>query len=133
MVHAWGRGCAATARQALLGVAGLVTAGAQVNLAVERQAQVAAPDLVAGLVGAANELLYLLDTEGLVPGDITVACGDGLWQLTIRGDLLSEGSYQVAVVPKAATYHQAHLGPDPDPGACEAGGARWTACLILDL
>lgn len=135
IIQAWGPDCAATLRQVLLALAGMITGGNPVRLEVERRVLVDAADPVAAMVAAANELLYLLDTEGLLAGDVNLqlvelAAAGGVargpaWAVTVRGDYLHQGDYPTATVPKAATYHEAYLGPGPSSG--------WAARLIVDL
>ena len=77
------------------------------------------------LVALIDELILRLDAEGELAVDLTVARADGG---SLRGELVlcPVGDVEVhGVAPKAATWHEVRLGPDPDGG--------WTGAVMLDL
>ncbi len=86
---------------------------------------VSAPDREALLVAWLNELLYLLDTRGLLPRQCRIIhlTETGL-TAEIAGEAIDPQRHRIRRMVKAATYHGLHL-------AREDG--RWEARVILDL
>jgi|GEM_PF-631874 len=152
LIRAWSTSMLGAVRQTLLATASLAVTTSQVRRTGERTVLIEAADPVAGLVAAANELLFLLDVEGFVAADIAVCPAPGSscgaeggaspasggscsWQITLSGDLLAEAipPYQVGTIPKAATYHLATLAQVQQPLSSGYAAERWEASLVLDL
>lgn len=135
-VIGWGPERNEAIRQVLLGIVALIAPEGCLESRQTIEARISAPDPVAALVQAANELLFLVDTEGFVAADVLVseepgrAAGADIVSLLLelRGaPVFAEGAVPSGPVPKAATYHEALLEPD-----CAAPW-RWRARLTLDL
>jgi len=134
-IRCWGRTFSELVRQALLGTAALLAVPPAKGGAEKRTAQVTAPDRVAAVVQAVNELLFLFDVEGLVVADVCVeeqhpsGAGDAggcNLRLLFQGDILrpEEGRYLPLYGVKAATYHGAEVRVTDD---------RWSLDLTLDV
>jgi protein archease len=84
-----------------------------------------APDREALLVAWLNELLYLLDTRGLLPRRCRIIrLTETSLTAEIVGETIDPRRHRVRRMVKAATYHGLHL-------AQEDG--QWEARVILDL
>lgn len=135
-VISWGPKRNEAIRQVLLGIAALIMPEGCLESRQSIEARISAPDPVAAMVQAANELLFLVDTEGFVATDVLVSddpdCGAGAGVVSLLLELRGapafvEGAVPAGPVPKAATYHEAVLGPD------RSAPCRWRARLTLDL
>ena len=107
-----------------------------------RRIRLAAPDLEALLVGFANEIIFLFDSQAFVPSgfefhgieQLEQAGGTGSARLEaeVDGVALSEDALRPAagqrgilgLVPKAASYHMIEV--------VRLANGRWTARLVLD-
>lgn len=135
-VEAWGRTRAEAVRQVLLATAALVIDPGEVKArGFVFTHRITAPDAVSAIVQAANEYLYLLDSEGLLLADVLVAdvplpadVEGVLLDITFVGDGLgaAEHPHETKSPPKAATYHNASL-------LFDRRQAQWYAHIILDL
>lgn len=113
---------AAGLRGAVQGLAAL--AGAPVDRGShgdDRTVAVEAGEPVERLVALLNELIAIVDVEGLVAVDADVAVGDRRAEAAVRLAPLDPAA--AAAPPKAATWHDARSQPDD---------AGWHARVIID-
>ncbi len=86
---------------------------------------VSAPDREALLVAWLNELLYLLDTRGLLPRRCRIIqMNETSLTAEVAGEIIDPQRHNVRRMVKAATYHGLHL--------VQTDG-QWEARVILDL
>lgn len=86
---------------------------------------VSAPDREALLVAWLNELLYLLDTRGLLPRRCRIIqLSETSLTAEVAGETVDPQRHNVRRMVKAATYHGLHL--------TQTDG-QWEARVILDL
>lgn len=86
---------------------------------------VSAPDREALLVAWLNELLYLLDTRGLLPRRCRILqMNETSLTAEVAGETVDPHRHSVRRMVKAATYHGLHL--------TQTDG-QWEARVILDL
>ncbi len=115
---------AACLRGAVQGLAALAGAAAASpsNGRDQRTVAVDAGEPVERLVALLNELIVIVDVEGLVAVDAdNVAVGDSRVAVVVRLAPLDPAA--VAAPPKAATWHGARSQP---------GGGRWHARVVVD-
>lgn len=106
---------------ALLALAELVDSGAAAGRQGERRIELAAGDRASLLVDWLNELVYLADVDGFVPGRIErLSLQEAALEATVGGRLDAEPSSLV----KAATLTGAVFAQH---------GPRWRARVVLDV
>ncbi|MDP2871261.1 MAG: archease [Bacillota bacterium] len=138
---AWAQSLPEVIAQALLATASVLFPAPEVARVETRIVTLEAPDPVSLVVQSLNELLFLLDTEGFLLGQVSVeVSGPGLEQqkparsapvratLRLTGDRLgsSQREYRVMAGLKAATYNCARVSYVPER-------RRWEATLTLDV
>jgi SHS2 domain-containing protein len=89
------------------------------GIVTERSVALEAHDRAGLLIAFMGELVYLADTEGFVPEDVTVEMTAQALHATISGRLTS-----IAPLVKAATYHGLSF---------EQRGGSWHARIVLDV
>lgn len=109
---------------AALGFSELITEVDSLNCLIQRQFRLQEDDLETLLVSWLQELLYLLDTEGLIFGRFQVHCQDLELQATAWGEVFDPAMHTMRTEIKAVTYHQLEVVED-DQG--------WKAQVIFDI
>lgn len=119
IVEAWGPNEAACLRAAVLG---LVDAFADADPSAEPRwvpLQAEGDDAEGLLVSVLDEVVFLMDSEGLIPVDAVVTTGDD--GRSARGSLGVVGLDRVTVrgsAPKAISYNGLRFAPDDDGFSC---------------
>ena len=98
---------------------------------IRREVEVEAPDIEGLLVAWLSELIYLFDSEGLLPGKYEVirVLGKHLSAI-IWGETIANVPAVCQMEIKAVTYHLlqvTHISPAKD------GGYAWKARVIFDV
>ena len=102
----------------------LITTVDAVNCRIGRQFRLEEDDIETLLVSWLQELLYVLDTEGLIFGRFQVSLRDSLMEATAWGEPLDPDIHTVKTEIKAVTYHQLEV-VKTDRG--------WQAQVIFDI
>jgi SHS2 domain-containing protein len=107
-----------------LGFSELVTRVDSLNCLIQRQFRLQEDDMETLLVSWLQELLYLLDTEGLIFGRFQVNLKDFSLEATAWGEVFDPEIHTMKTEIKAVTYHQLEVVED-DQG--------WQAQVIFDI
>ncbi|MEE9122128.1 MAG: archease [Syntrophobacteria bacterium] len=107
-----------------LGFSELVTRVDSLKCLIQRQFRLQEDDMETLLVSWLQELLYLLDTEGLIFGRFQVNLKDFSLEATAWGDVFDPDIHTMKTEIKAVTYHQLEVVED-DQG--------WKAQVIFDI
>lgn len=111
--------------EAALALRHLLVEEGEVRPAVERTVEVGGADLPELLVNWLTELIFLVETEGLVFGDFSFeTLGEGRLSATARGEPLDEARHALGREVKAVTYHEIEVEPTPE---------GWRARVLFDL
>jgi len=102
----------------------LVTNADSLNLRLERKFRLHEDDMETLLVTWLQELLYLLDTEGLVFGRFQVNLQDFALEATAWGEVFDPEIHPMKTEIKAVTYHQLEV---------EQSDQGWQATIIFDI
>ena len=109
---------------AALALTELITSVDAVMQTVERQIRLQEDDLEVLLVSWLQELVYLLDTEGLIFGRFKVNLKDSGLEATAWGESFNREVHSAKTEIKAVTYHQIEV-IETDRG--------WEAQVVVDL
>jgi SHS2 domain-containing protein len=109
---------------AALGFSELITKVGSLNCMLQRQFRLQEDDMETLLVSWLQELLYLLDTEGLIFGRFRVKLKDLALEATAWGEVFDPEIHTLKTEIKAVTYHQLEVVED-DQG--------WEAQVIFDI
>lgn len=107
-----------------LGFSELVTRVDSLKCLIQRQFRLQEDDMETLLVSWLQELLYLLDTEGLIFGRFQVNLKDFSLEATAWGEVFDPEIHTMKTEVKAVTYHQLEVVED-DQG--------WQAQVIFDI
>ncbi len=112
-------------REAAVGMLGEITPLEGIGDKVEEMIQLEAPNLEELLVCWLNELLFFLDSRGLllVKYDFEVIKETGL-KVRAYGEVVDLSRREVGYEIKAATYHDVYV---------EEGGDGWRARVLFDI
>jgi SHS2 domain-containing protein len=123
-IEAWApsrQDCVAEALRGLIGSFADVT-GAPVARTTERLVLAAGDADV--LAAAAEEIIYLLDAEGMIPASVRVRSVTGGIVLVLA--LADADAVEITgAAPKAVSFHGLRCEPD--------GVGRWSACMTIDV
>jgi SHS2 domain-containing protein len=126
-VEAWAETCCDCIAAALRGLISTFAdvGGARPVRVVQRQVEAGSPaDLLAA---AADEIIYILDTDGEIPLSVQVRPGHPTRSsIVLRLELASAGSAEfTGAIPKAVSLHEL---------ACEADAVgSWSASMTVDV
>jgi SHS2 domain-containing protein len=109
---------------AALGFSELVTKVDSLNCLIQRQFRLQEDDMETLLVSWLQELLYLLDTEGLIFGRFQVKLKDLALEATAWGQVFDPEIHTMKTEIKAVTYHQLEVVEDQE---------GWKAQVIFDI
>ena len=109
---------------AALALAELITSVDAVTPRIERRFQLREEEIDTLLVSWLQELLYLLDTEGLIFGSFRVKLQGSQLEATAWGEPFDPGVHPMKTEIKAVTYHQLEV---------IERGEGWQARVIVDL
>lgn len=113
-IAAWGRDLREAFVEAARGMFALMVDLDAVEERVTRRVAVTAEDREDLLVRWLNELLFLVDSEGLVFRRFEIErMGERELQATVRGERLDPARHQPLAGVKAATYHQLSVEEGP--------------------
>jgi SHS2 domain-containing protein len=107
-----------------LAFAELVTSTNSLEYRVERRFTLLEDDIETLLVSWLQELLYLLDTEGLIFGRFQVKLQDSSLEAAAWGEVFNPEVHEMRTEIKAVTYHQLEV-TQSDEG--------WQAQVIFDI
>ncbi len=103
----------------------IITDIEQVEVHLEREADVEGGDREELMVAWLNELLYLHEVEGLLFRDFAVTeISEGRLKGVARGERFQEGRHVIKTSVKAVTYHQLEVKEED---------GRWQAQMIFDV
>lgn len=109
---------------AALGFSELITKVDSLNCPIQHQFRLQEDDIETLLVSWLQELLYLLDTEGLIFKRFQVNLKDLALEATAWGEVFDPAKHTTKTEIKAVTYHQLEVVED-DQG--------WKAQVIFDI
>ena len=109
---------------AALGFSELITRVDSLNCLIQRQFRLQEEDMETLLVSWLQELLYLLDTEGLIFGRFQVKLENLTLEATAWGEVFDPEIHTMKTEIKAITYHQLEV-VENDQG--------WKAQVIFDI
>jgi SHS2 domain-containing protein len=109
---------------AALGLSELVTRVDSLNCLIQRQFRLQEEDMETLLVSWLQELLYLLDTEGLIFVRFQVKLKDLALEATAWGEVFDPKIHTIKTEIKAVTYHQLEVAKDQE---------GWKAQVIFDI
>jgi SHS2 domain-containing protein len=109
---------------AALGFSELITRVDSLNCLIQRQFRLQEDDIETLLVSWLQELLYLLDTEGLIFGRFQVNLKDLALEATAWGEVFDPEIHTMKTEIKAVTYHLLEVVED-DQG--------WKGQVIFDI
>lgn len=122
-VEAWGPSREACFAEAVLGMVEAFVDTASMHPDSARHCRLEETDNEDLLVGVLDEVIYLLDTEEVVPVDVELE-PDGTG-IDVRFAVVdAEGATQVGAVPKGVSFHGLRFGPS-------AGG--WSCSVVVDV
>ncbi len=124
-IEAWGPQLGDLFEQAALGLKSLLIGTSPVAEAQTSPVRLDADDPGELLVAWLNEIIFLFETQNLVPGSFRIEQVDrtGL-QALVCNEAFAPDRHTVERQVKAATYHQLYLGKEAD---------GWHARIYLDL
>jgi SHS2 domain-containing protein len=102
----------------------LVTSADSLDCRTERRFKLQEDDIEILLVSWLQELLYLLDTEGLIFGRFQVKLQDSSLEAAAWGDVFDPDVHEMRTEIKAITYHQLEVVKSED---------GWQAQVIFDI
>jgi SHS2 domain-containing protein len=102
----------------------LITSAGSLQDRVERRFRLQEDDLASLLVAWLQELLYLLDTEGLIFGRFQVNLHELFLDATAWGEVFDPEIHPMKTEIKAVTYHQLEV---------EQNDQGWQARVIFDI
>jgi SHS2 domain-containing protein len=107
-----------------LALSELITSVDSLSCEVERRFRLQEDEIETLLVSWLQELLYVLDTEGLIFGRFQVTLHDCLLEAAAWGELFDQNIHAAKTEIKAVTYHQLEV-VKADRG--------WQARVIFDI
>jgi len=126
-LHAWGPDPSAVFEQAARGLLSLLVdpAGVVARETYTVVAETPAEGLDAVLVAFLNELLFRIETDGIVPADVVIVdLTETSVAARVAGEPVDPGRHRLHLGVKAATLHGLWLG---------RSGPGWEATVVLDV
>jgi len=124
-IEAWGPTQSNLFEQAALGLRHLLVGTSQVTHNQQHQVHLDAEDAGELLVAWLNEIIFLFETQNLIPGEFRVErTNENELRAVIHAEPYTPERHVVEHQVKAATYHQLSL---------EQGSDGWHARIYLDL
>lgn len=124
-VEVFGENLAALFRHAGEAFTDIVTDADTVRTQEEKTIELQADNVEELLVGWLNELVFLFDTQGLLPKTFAIDAIDRLHiEATVQGETYEENRHPIKTTIKGATYHQLEVIREND---------GWNARIVFDL
>ncbi|MGD8352692.1 MAG: archease [Pseudomonadota bacterium] len=112
-LKAWGPSVQDAFASAARGLAQLIADPPASALPLTRKIQIDAPNLPSLLVRFLNEIIYLQETEGFLPGDVTsLEITDNNLEAILKGVIFDPKMHNINAHIKAATYHGLEIGQE---------------------
>jgi SHS2 domain-containing protein len=127
-IEAWGAALDEVYEAAALGMTYLMADAERIEPRVSRDISVSAGDLEELMFAWLNELLFIIDADGLLLCEFEVTVEDTSLEAVVRGEPIDPGKHGLKIDIKAATYHDLTVERD-DTGEQEG----WTARIIFDV
>jgi SHS2 domain-containing protein len=111
---AWGPTLAEAFAEAIRGTVAVTYDLQRIRPAEERVVTATATDTARLLVSLLDDVLYLLETEGFVPANATIALSDGHAEARLFGEAFNPLHHRRSGPQvKAITYHDLRIAPGP--------------------
>lgn len=127
-IEAWGAAVDEVYEAAALGMTSLMADAERIEPRVSRDISVSAGDLEELMFAWLNELLFIIDADGLLLCEFEVTVEDTNLEAVVRGEPIDPDKHGLKIGIKAATYHDLTVERD-DTGEQEG----WTARIIFDV
>lgn len=125
-LHAYGQTLPELFVHAAAGMESLMVAPEQIEARVSREVRVEGHDLVALLISWLNELIFLFDTDYLLPCQFEItAFTETSLEAIVRGEAYDSTRHDLGSAIKAVTWHEASVNFEPERG--------YKARIIFDI
>ena len=124
-IEAWGSSRTVLFGEMARGLKNIIFGSSPIGSSLQRKVALKGDSDAELLVAWLNEIIFLFDTESLVPDSFKInQLDNGRLRATIHGEVFSPAKHTIERQAKAATYHQLAL---------EKNAGGWHARVYVDL